>query len=60
MMEKFLLLETLVKELDQAQQELLEFDKSIIDSGDANWIKDQEKYIKGLKERINELQEGFN
>lgn len=59
-MEKFLLLETLVKELDQAQQELLEFDKSIIDSGDANWIKDQEKYIKGLKERINELQEGFN
>jgi hypothetical protein len=54
------LLESLIRELDQAQQDLLEFDQSTIDSGDANWLKDQKKYIKSLKDRIEELTEGFN
>jgi hypothetical protein len=54
------LLESLIRELDQAQQELLGFDKSSLDSGDANWLKDQKKYIKSLEDRIEELREGFS
>jgi len=54
------LLESLIRELDQAQQELLAFDKSLLDSGDANWLKDQKKYIKSLEDRIEELTEGFS
>jgi len=54
------LLISLMIELDKAEQDLFLFDKSLLDSGDANWVKDQEKYIKKLKERITELQEGFN
>lgn len=59
-MEEILLLQSLIDDLEQAQQELLEFDQSIIDSGDANWIKDQKKYIKSLEDRIEELSEGFS
>jgi len=55
-----LLLEFLTEEIFQAEQELLMFDKSNLDSGDANWVKDQERYIKSLKEKISKLQEGFN
>jgi hypothetical protein len=54
------LLESLIRELDQAQQELLTFDQSTVDSGDANWLKDQKKYIKSLEDRIEELTEGFS
>jgi hypothetical protein len=54
------LLESLIRELDQAQQELLAFDKSLLDSGDANWLKDQKRYIKSLEDRIEELREGFS
>lgn len=35
-MKEILLLQSLIDELEQAKQELLEFDQSIIDSGDAN------------------------
>jgi len=54
------LLESLIRELDQAQQDLFLFDNSTVDSGDANWLKDQKKYIKSLEDRIEELREGFN
>jgi hypothetical protein len=54
------LLESLIRELDQAQQELFLFDQSTVDSGDANWLKDQKKYIKSLEDRIEELTEGFS
>jgi hypothetical protein len=54
------LLESLIRELDQAQQDLFLFDQSTVDSGDANWLKDQKKYIKSLEDRIEELREGFN
>lgn len=59
-MEEILLIQSLVDELEQAQQELLEFNQSIVDSGDANWVKDQKKYIKSLEDRIKELSEGFS
>jgi hypothetical protein len=59
-MEEIKLLESLTRELDQAQQDLFLFDKSSLDSGDANWLKDQKKYIKSLEDRIEELREGFN
>jgi hypothetical protein len=54
------LLESLIRELDQAQQDLFLFDNSTVDSGDANWLKDQKRYIKSLEDRIEELREGFN
>ena len=54
------LLESLIRELDQAQQDLFLFDNSTVDSGEANWLKDQKKYIKSLEDRIEELREGFN
>lgn len=59
-MEEILLLQSLIDDLEQAQQELLEFNQSIVDSGDANWVKDQKKYIKSLEDRIEELSEGFS
>lgn len=59
-MEEILLLQSLINDLEEAQQELLAFDQSTVDSGDANWIKDQKKYIKSLEDRIEELTEGFN
>lgn len=59
-MSEYLLLQSLVNDLEQAQQELLRFDQSTVDSGDANWIKDQKKLIKSLEDRIEELSEGFN
>ena len=59
-MEEILLLQSLIYELESAQQELLAFDQSTIDSGDANWIKDQKKLIKSLEDRIEELSEGFS
>jgi len=59
-MKEILLLESLIRELENAQQELLAFDKSLLDSGDANWLKDQERYIKSLEDRIEELREGFS
>jgi hypothetical protein len=54
------LLESLISELENAQQELLEFNQSTVDSGDANWLKDQKRYIKSLEDRIYELGEGFS
>jgi hypothetical protein len=54
------LLESLISELENAQQELSEFNQSTVDSGDANWLKDQKRYIKSLEDRIEELIEGFN
>jgi hypothetical protein len=54
------LLESLIRELDQAQQDLFLFDNSTLDSGDANWLKDQKRYIKSLEDRIEELREGFS
>jgi hypothetical protein len=59
-MSEYLLLQSLVNDLEQAQQELLEFNQSNVDSGDANWIKDQKKYIKSLEDRIYEIGEGFS
>jgi hypothetical protein len=59
-MSEYLLLQSLVNDLEQAQQELLEFNQSNVDSGDANWIKDQKKYIKSLEDRIYEIAEGFS
>jgi len=54
------LLESLIRELDQAQQDLFLFDNSTVDSGDANWLKDQKRFIKSLEDRIEELREGFS
>jgi hypothetical protein len=59
-MEEIELLESLIRELENAQQELLEFNQSTVDSGDANWLKDQKRYIKSLEDRIEELTEGFS
>jgi hypothetical protein len=59
-MEEILLLQSLIDDLENAQQELLDYNKSLLDSGDANWVKDQERYIKSLEERIEELTEGFS
>ena len=59
-MEEILLLQSLIDELETAQQELLAFNQSTVDSGDANWIKDQKKLIKSLEDRIEELSEGFS
>ena len=59
-MSEYLLLQSLIDDLEEAQQELFRFDQSTVDSGDANWIKDQKKYIKSLEDRIEELSEGFN
>lgn len=59
-MSEYLLLESLINDLEQAQQELLRFDQSTVDSGDANWLKDQKKLIKSLEDRIEELSEGFS
>jgi len=59
-MSEILLLQSLVNDLEQAQQDLLEFNQSTVDSGDANWIKDQKKYIKSLEDRIYEIAEGFS
>jgi hypothetical protein len=59
-MSEYLLLQSLINDLEQAQQELLEFNQSNVDSGDANWIKDQKKYIKSLEDRIYEIGEGFS
>ena len=52
-------LKSLVTELGKADHDLLFFDKSTVDSGEANWIKDQEKYIKKLKETILELLKNY-
>ena len=59
-MSEYLLLESLINDLEQAQQELLEFNQSNVDSGDANWVKDQKKLIKSLEDRIEEIGEGFS
>lgn len=52
-------LKSLVTELGKAEHDLLVFNKSSVDSGDANWLKDQEKYIKKLKETILELLKNY-
>ena len=59
-MSEYLLLQSLINDLEQAQQELLEFNQSNVDSGDANWVKDQKKLIKSLEDRIYEIGEGFS
>ena len=48
-------LTNLYLELNQAEMDLHNFDPLFMDSGEANWYKDQEKFIKSLKEEINQL-----
>lgn len=48
-------LTNLYLELNQAEMDLYNFNPFVIDSGEENWLKDQEKFIESLKEEINQL-----
>lgn len=42
-------------ELNAAQNDLFSFTVPSMDSGEENWVKDQERYIEALKEQIDTL-----
>jgi len=48
-------LTVLYLELNKAENDIHSFAGISLDSGDANWVKDQEKYIKYLKQEIELL-----
>jgi hypothetical protein len=45
----------LYQELDTAQQDLYLFNKIALDSGEQNWVKDQENFIQYLDNKIQGL-----
>lgn len=50
-------LTSLYQELNAAENDLFCFTVPSLDSGDENWVRDQERYIESLKAEINSLTE---
>ena len=49
-------LTSLYQELNTAEYDLHCFESISLDSGEANWVKDQKKLIQEIKDRIEVLQ----
>lgn len=47
----------LYEELNAAENDLFCFTVPSMDSGEENWVRDQERYIESLKAEINSLTE---
>ena len=47
----------LYQELNAAENDLFCFTVPSMDSGEENWVRDQERYIESLKAEINSLTE---
>jgi hypothetical protein len=47
----------LYQELNAAENDLFCFTVPSMDSGEENWVRDQERYIEALKAEINSLTE---
>lgn len=45
----------LYQELNAAENDLFCFSVPAMDSGEENWVRDQERYIEALKSQINSL-----
>lgn len=45
----------LYQELNSAQNDLDCFDRETLDSGEENWLRDQERYIQSIKQEIDSL-----
>jgi len=45
----------LYQELNAAENDLHCFTAPAMDSGEENWVRDQERYIESLKQEINSL-----
>ena len=48
-------LDYLYQELNAAENDLFCFTVPAMDSGEENWVRDQERYIESLKSEINSL-----
>jgi len=48
-------LDYLYQELNAAENDLFCFTVPAMDSGEENWVRDQERYIESLKAEINSL-----
>ena len=48
-------LDYLYQELNAAENDLFCFTVPAMDSGEENWVRDQERYIEALKSQINSL-----
>ena len=50
-------LNSLYHELNAAECDLHCFESPALDSGEANWVRDQYRYIESLKQEVNTLQQ---